>query len=335
MKQVTLDQVLALNRELAALAEAGVPVGLGTRPSTVEALLDKANSSLALGAGRGRTLPEAVSQLGALPDSYRSALEAGVLSGNLTTVLQGVSRQSTANDELRRTVELSLVQPLVLMTLAYAGFYVLCLRFSPTLESFYDQLGQAPSTGVVFLRAARNWLPVWGPLVPALALGLVMYWRRSACGARSWLPWTTRYRATVAHATFAEQLANLLDHEVALPEALELAAGVTDDPAIMASAGDLAAAQRQSEALAENDSRLRPLPPLLRWSLTGDLGDQSLPDMLRFAAQTYRQSSDRQAAIWRVALPTVIGTVVGGAIVLAFGFAMFGPLARLFQDLAR
>lgn len=334
MGQVTLDRVLELNRQLAALSEAGVALELGAPSASVQSVLDKANASLALRVSLGQPLADAIEDNEELPGIYRHALETGLRSDDLTTVLEGVSCQSTAKDDLRRTLSQSFVQPLVLFALAYAGFILLCLRFSPTLEGIYDQLRREPSFGVAFMRAARDWLPVWGPLVPLLTLIVVVLWHKGSGRVLSWLPLAGRYATTVAHANFADQLASLLEKDVPTAEALELAGGVTGNAGLVAASSTVAAAQRSGETLSSDDPRLRRLPPLLRWALTSDLDDQSLPEVLRFAAQTYHQSAERQAAVWRVALPALIGALVGGVIVLAYALSMFGSLFALLKDLS-
>jgi type II secretory pathway component PulF len=334
MSQMTLDRVLELNRQLAALSEAGVALELGAPSASVQSVLDKANASLALRVSLGQPLAKAVEGNEDLPGVYRHALATGLRSDDLTTVLEGVSCQSSAKDDLRRTLGQSFVQPLVLFALAYAGFILLCLCFSPTLEGIYDQLGQQPNIGVVFMRTARYWLPVWGPLAPLLTLLVVVLWHRGSGAALSWIPLAGRYAATVAQANFADQLASLLEKDVPLSEALELASGVTGNAALVAASATLAGAQRSGERLSPDDQRLRRLPPLLRWGLTGDLGDESLAEVLRFAAHTYRQSAERQAAVWRVALPALIGALVGGAIVLAYALSMFGSLFQMLKDIS-
>ena len=297
-------------------------------------MLDRANSSLALRTSRGQSVADALADNEELPGIYRHALQSGLRSDDLTTVLDGVSRQSTAEADMRRTFGQSFIQPLVLFALAYAGLILLCLKFSPTLEGIYDQLRQEPNAGVALLRAARHWLPVWGPLIPVLTVVVVLLWRRGSGRIRLWIPFAGRYAATVAHANFAEQLATLVEKDVPLPDALELASGVTGNHALVTATQALAAAHQRGEKLTADDHSLRRLPPLLRWALTGDLGDQPLPEILSFAAQTYRQSAERQAAVWRLALPALIGALLGGAIVLAYGLSMFGSLIGLLRDLA-
>jgi type II secretory pathway component PulF len=334
MSDVTLDRVLELNKELAALSAAGLTLELGAPGTSVEAVLDRASSSLALRTSRGQSLADALQDNDDLPGIYRHALQSGMQSDDLTSVLDCVSRKSIAEDELRRTFGQSFVQPLILLALAYAGFILLCLRFAPPMEGIYDQLRQEPNAGIAMLRAARLWMPVWVPLVPVLMLAAVVFWRRGVGSTRLCIPCAGRYAATIAHANFAEQLANLLKRDVPLEEALELASGVTGDDSLVAASAELAAAHHHGERLVSDDPRLRGLPPLLRWALTGDLGDQSLSEILRFAAQTYRQSADRQAAVWRLALPTLIGALVGGVIVFAYGLSMFGSLIGLWRDLS-
>ena len=142
--------------------------------------------------------------------------------------------------------------------------------------------------------------------------------------------------ARITRATFAEQLASLLTANVSLPESLRLASKSTDDPALIAASERIASARERGEPLTSADKeQLTALPPLLRWALTSDLDGESLPDMLRFIAETYRQSAQRQASVWHIAFPTLVGASFGGAIVLAYGLSMFGPYIQMLRDLAK
>jgi type II secretory pathway component PulF len=63
------------------------------------------------------------------------------------------------------------------------------------------------------------------------------------------------------------------------------------------------------------------------------LGDQSLPEILRFAERTYRQQAERRVASWRILLPATIGALLGGFVVLVYALGLFGPFTQLLQDL--
>lgn len=334
MSEVELERVLAFNKELASLSAAGLPLDIGNPTEPIQEVLDRANASLSLRTSLGQSVSDALADTVELPLVYRHAMQAGLLTDSPATVLDSISSQSVARDELRRTFGHSFVQPLVLLTLAYFGFLFLCLYFSPSLEGVYDQMRQAPSASVSALHIARIWLPVWAPLAPVLLIGAILLWRRGKGKSRVWIPFAGRYAAALRHAAFADQLAILLEHGVPLAEGLRLASGVTGDPTLIETSEALSLAAERGEKLPADDRQLQTLPPLLRWALTGDLGDQPLPEILSFAADTYRQSALRQAAIYRIALPTLIGALLGGAVVFAYALCVFGPYIRLLQDLS-
>jgi type II secretory pathway component PulF len=335
MNDVSLEDVLALNEELSALAAAGVPLELGAGNASTAETLAKINASLALRTSLGQPVGAALAEDDKLPAVYQNALLTGLQTNQLSLALDGVSRQPIAWDDLRRTVGQALVQPLIVLALAYCGFIFLCLGFGPTLAGVYEQMREQPSWGVRLLALGREWMSVWVPLVPLLVILAIFLWRRRTHHERPWLPGSRHYFATITRATFAEQLASLLAANVPLPESLRLAGKSTADPALIAASERIAATRERNEPLAVADEQqLAALPPLLRWALTGDLGGESLPDMLRFIAETYRQSAQRQATVWHIALPTFVGAILGGAIVLFYSLSMFGPYIQLLRDLA-
>ena len=334
MNKVSLERVLAFNKELAALSAAGLRLDLGSRAESVPQVLERANANFALRTSLGQPATDALAGDDQLPLVYRHAMQAGLLTDSPAVVLDGISSQLAARDEIRSTVGYSFVQPLVLLTLAYFGFLFLCLNFSPSLEGIYEQLRRAPSASVSVLRAARIWMPVWGPLAPVLLIGAILLWRRGRGKSRLSIPFTGRYSAALRHAAFADQLATLLKHGVPLVDGLRLASGVTGDPPLIEASEALARAAERRENLSADVQQLRTLPPLLRWALTADLGDQPLPEILSFAADTYLQSAQRQAAIYRIALPTLIGALLGGAVVSVYALCVFGPYVHLLRDLS-
>lgn len=336
MSNVTLNDVLALNDELAALAEMGIPSNLapGASPEEFAAVIKQINSSLTLRSDLGQTLIAAAAENQELPPVYRGALEAGLRSNRLSATLDGMSRQATADNELRSTIGRSLIPPLIVLVLAYFGFLFLCLYYSPTLEGMYQQVGQAPSWTTHFLIAMRTWLPYWALLPPLLMIAGVVFWRRGWGGWQRLVPGSRRYAVSVRNANFARQLTLLVENGLSLAESLPVAAAVTGDARLIAASAELSAAYRDEKTPAADSKTLLVLPPILRWALTGDLGEQSLPEILRFAERTYRHKAERRAATWRTVLPATIGAVLGGIVVLAYGLSMFGPFVQLLKDLA-
>jgi type II secretory pathway component PulF len=334
MSSPSLEEVLALNEELAALDEAGIPIELGDSNRPTNESLAKINSSLALRTSLGQPVDTALVEDAELPMIYRYAMLTGLEANQPSLTLDGVSWQPAAWKDFHRTLGRALLQPLILVVLAYFGFIFLCLWFAPMLAEMYEQVQQEPNIGVRILMFCRRWMSVWVPLVPLLLAVGIFLWNSPRKVVRPHLLASRHYLRTVTNAVFAEQLASLLTSGVPFAESVRTAANASGDPDLMAAGAVVATHERGTPLPAAVAQKLAVFPPLLRWALTQDLGGESLPDMLRFIGETYRQSAERKASIWQVALPTFLGALIGGLILLAFSLSMFGPYIGLLYDLA-
>ncbi len=336
MSKLTLDDVLALNEELAALADVGIPTNLGPRftRAALPRTLEHINRSLSLRSSLGQSLVTSVAENQELSPIYRSALETGLRSNCLSVTLDGISRQAAAESELRNTIGRSLISPMIVLALAYLGFIVLCLYYLPAIKGIYEQVGQPHGLPVRLMVLMREWLPYWATLLPILVFGSVIFWLRGWGGWRRLVPGSKRYSAAVRHANFAHQLTSLIENDTPLAESVPLAAAVTGDAGLIAASAALSDSYRRKEKLSADAEALRALPPLLRWALTSDLGDQSLPEILRSAENIYGHRAECRAALWRFVLPAMIGALLGGSIVLIYGLSVFGPFVRLLKDMA-
>ncbi len=332
MTNATLQHVLAINREIGSLADAGVPIRLGPAVTSTKGTLERINESLKLRTSLGQEIDAAIVDNPELPPIYQHALLAGLSTDASELTLAGVICESTARDELRSAMGRAMVQPLIVLALAYCGFIVSCSLFVPEMTDMYEQLRKQPSIPVRLLEACRVAMPIWIPLVPILVLIALVLWRRSKGQPPKWIPGAYRYLQALKHALFAEELARLVGTKMPLHEAARMASGITGDTALIDSCEALASDDNQP--MSNEDPRLGALPPLLRWALSGNLGEQTLPGVLRFAAQTYRQSAERLSAIWQTALSILLGGLLGGAIVLVYGVSIFWPYIEMLQDLA-
>ncbi|TWU28058.1 type II secretion system F family protein [Bythopirellula polymerisocia] len=332
MTNATFQTVQAINREIASLADAGVPICLGPKVTSTKRKLERINESLELRTSLGQDIEAAITNNPDLPSIYQHALRAGLESNAPELTLSGVTRESAARDELRSAAARAMVQPLIVLALAYCGFILLCALFVPELTNIYEQLRQEPSVPVRILEACRATMKIWIPLVPILVLLAFVLWRRRTDEPPKWIPGARRYLKSVKHALFAEELARLVGAKMPLAEAAQLASGTTGDAALMEACNVLTSDEDQN--VHADDPRLAVLPPLVRWALTGNLGDETLPGVLSFAAQTYRQSAERMAVVWQTALPILLGGFLSGAIVMMYGLSLFWPYVQMMRDLA-
>jgi type II secretory pathway component PulF len=293
--------------------------------------LQKISSLLATRVQRGSTVDEAIADEPQLPPKYRAALLAWLRCEDPTIVLDAISEPAETRQQFRRNLGHMLVYPLIVLSLAYFGFIYLCQFTAPGIEALYRQLWQEPSDSLSMLITTRNLMPIWVPLVPLLLFLALLWWRsRSSRFSWSWVPGSRRYFTAMRNDHLAQQLAMLVESGYSLDESLALVGQLRGSNFVASSVHAADSGQVPSAPVDPQAS----MPSLLRWALSGDLGGEPLPRVLRFVAQTYRQTAERQQTIWRVAVPSICGVLLGGSFVLGYSLSLFLPVVQLLKDVA-
>ena len=347
MNIATLDEFMALNDELAALAQARVPLdlNLGTPGADVAATLEKINSSVARRMSQGATLDAALSSAdGSIPESYRAMMLLAIRSGNLQVALQTTSRLGQSVDQSWHILHLSLIYPIVLCCLVYLGLILLCISFVPVLERLYDSLRMEAGIGLSNLQFLQHTLAYWiaiPPLALLVFVGWQFFWRRRGTTAArqsvsslAWVPGLSRAIFQERCANFAETLAALLDASVPLSQALPLAAEASGDPDLSAGAQRLALTLEQGPSFNGDGPAARQFPPFLRWALCHSQGITGQSRALLTSARIYHESALRRFDQLRVIVPIATCVVIGGGVTLLYGLALFMPVVELLRGLA-
>jgi type II secretory pathway component PulF len=306
-----IDDFIAFNRHLITLIQAGIPVELGdgTPSEAVAEQLSQINSRIALQVGLGHSVDQAISADTLVPAPYRAAWETWFHGNQPMEALNSLTSQAEARREMQTNVGNSLIQPLIVLSLVYVGFIYLILVPARQLEATYQQLGESPGVCLRLLTLAREWLPLWGVLLPLAVLLAIWVWRRkSAAWSYRWLPGRKRFVESIGRANYAENVARLLNTNHSLSESLQLVGSL----------------ESKSD-----------LPSLLRWAFVADIEDSSRVNLLRFAARTYRDSAKREITRWRTWLPVIVGVLAGGLIVLGYGLSLFTPMVELLKTLTK
>ncbi|WP_337173982.1 type II secretion system F family protein [Paludisphaera sp.] len=347
-RPATIDELVALTEEIAALARAGSPLeaGLGRAGEELPGRIGGLAESLAGRMRDGASLPDALAAEGvAIPPLYRAVVEAGARSGDLPAALAGVSRYLRGFAEARESVGLALWYPLIVATVAYALFVALMVAFAPRLASAFESLGLATPRAMALVERVGGTAWLWWPIWPIALILLAIAWVRSGRAARfdgrSWsllslFPWMRSLVRDHRSAGFAELLALLLENRVAYPKAVTLAAEATGDARLIAEARGVAAdlERGRSAEQAVSGGGFRSLSPMLRWALAHGTAEGSVPRALRNLAPMYRSRAASSAVKLRVLLPSLIVATVGAAAVLLYALTVFAPLSGLLDELA-
>jgi type II secretory pathway component PulF len=342
METASLDDFVTLNEQLAALLAAGVPLELGLpqRGAPVAKELELINATVARRVNRGESLTEALEgDEGDVPAAYRSAMQFGLQTGNLSAALEGSSQVAEAVEDSRVTFESAIVYPLIVCVLAYVGLICFTLYLVPTLGEMYTTLDLKPGPGIRALRALRMTIWYWAFFPPLLLVLLAGWWlrfrQRGAVVPRvRWLPGTSRIIFQQRCARFAAALARLLDNHVSLPDALTISGEVCGDKTLARGAKSLAAAEHEGHWPADSSALALEFPPFLRWAIWHADATTGRARALDIAAKMYRESAERRAARLRTLAPIVALVLLGGTVTLLYGMTLFVPVVELLRTLA-
>jgi general secretion pathway protein F len=343
-----VEQLEALNAEIAALVRAGVPLdrGLLRAGEEVGGGLGRINQALGRRLARGEGLEEALRAEGdAIPPLYGAVVEAGARSGRLAIALEGLSGYLRSYAEARAAIGVALWYPVLVMSLAYLLFLGLVIVVIPRFIAAFESLGVVVAAPLRWLEWFGGLAAYWWPVGPVL-LGVLLYgWWRSGSAANfqhpSWsplrvVPWLGGLLADYESAGFADMLALLLEHRVPYPQAITLAADATGDPSMARGARTVAAEVERGRSPAEAVRDVPPgtFRPLLRWALTAGPETGVLVDALRNLGPMYRKRAAFRAEKLQLFLPTLLMLALGGTATLVYGLALFVPLSSLLAGLA-
>ena len=343
---ISLDDLVALNDEIAGLVRAGVPleIGLASWSRDLPGELGRTASRLSESVAQGQSLSESFAAQGdRIPRVYTALVTAGLRSGRLPAALESLTTTARSLKETRGAIGLAMLYPLILVLLAYGLFILLATTAIASAIKLYE--GPPPrlwSTIAQLGQAGSSW---WGLIPPLLLLlAVALWWRRTRRAividtpvAVRWLrvvPAAGRVCDRARSAALAEILGLLVEHEVPLHEAIVLAAGCTTDRKLMQSADKASEYLRQGGAFEAGTEPLVGFPPLIGWLLSAGGREQTFAALARHIGQSYRRTILRDLDWLRIFLPIWLIAVVGGIVVGLYGVTFFLPYSQLLETLA-
>jgi general secretion pathway protein F len=344
---ITLDELIALNDEIAALVRAGVPLdqGLQILGADLPGRLGRYATELSAQIARGESLTDALADSRShVPRVYRAVVEAGMAAWRLPAALESLADSLRRLAETRRAVALLFIYPVLLFCFAWWLFSFSVEKIAPSVATAFEAQRVPGGDFVRWMAHLGKSAPIWGPLGPVIIISLAIAWWVVSGGARvvegrravisfGWVPWMGRLQRISRTAAFVEVLKLLVENRVPMDQAVELAAEAAGDKKLIAGATQWADAVRRGEAGPADG--VPGLPPLLRWLIAGGQQNEALLPALRHAADDYRRRAQDQAEMGRVLLPIFVTVCVSGLIVVAYALVLLGPYFYLLKGLAR
>jgi type II secretory pathway component PulF len=346
---MTVDDLITLNEEIAAMARAGLPLDQGLAALAEEmgrGRLQQVTAQLAADLRAGQTLPEALQRQGSrVPPFYAGLVEAGVRSGRVAEVLATLTTYARTVANLRSTVVDAALYPAVVLLFAVAVLALAVGYLVPQYGDLFRQFGmKLPFLTEAVLTVCRR--PGAFLVAPVLAvLGTLFLTRAALSGTERgrcyWaravyaLPLVGALLRAARLAAFTDLLAILVDYGLPLPRAFQLAGAASSDPFLVAGARQ---AQQDLEAGLPLGPALRHrllVPELISWMMS--VGEQrgQLGKTLHHVAELYRRQAERRAALLRTVLPPFFIVGTAGVLVSLFIFALILPMVRLLEALSR
>lgn len=334
-----LDDLITMNREIAALVQAGVPLELGLRglvgngASRFEQLADRLANRLS----SGQSLANALNEEGtAVSPVYTAVIEAGLASGKLPQALESLAASGQILQETRRRIGLAAIYPAICLVVAYALFCQFVIVVAPRLLAVIDFLpNQWPVRLLEFLSLYRNYITM---VVPAsiFAAFVVTFLLRHGLTRSLW-QWLTSFRWVIGRslnlAQFTELLAMQIEQKTPLSRAIVLAAYSTSDSGLQRQMLEAEQKLKNGSTLADSLRSATLLPPLVHWMLASGERQGTLEATLRQLSETYRRRALYRAAIVKVWLPVVMTIGFTGFVGLAYGLGFVIPLRAFLQGL--
>jgi type II secretory pathway component PulF len=346
--QLSAEDLIILNEEIAALAKAGLPLdqGLAVLGKQMAAgRLKSVTAQLADDLRVGHTLPQALErQKGRVPSYYAALLAAGVRSGRLGDVLATLTIYSRAMADFRSNLVSALLYPLIVFIMGFSLIVLLSFYVLPIyVQIFAEFRMKLPLMTEILVFVSRHpfQILILPPLVLITAVLVQRFWlRRTPEGRMTWarivysLPIFGYMLRAARLAGFTDLLGILVDQKVPLPEALSLAAETSSDPLLMEGGRLLERDIRQGVPLGPALKNQRLMPELVIWMV--GLGERqgNLGAALHQVAEMYRRQAEMRAAFLRVVLPPILIIFVGMFFFFVFVFGINLPFLELLDGLS-
>jgi len=312
--------MMTLQREIAALARAQIPLEPGLRRFSVgmPGRLRRQAERVAARLEQGTPLAEALeAEGGNLANVYAAVVEAGTQSGRLPESLESVVEAADRMQELSRNQLLAVLNPLLVVVVTALMLLIWGIWLVPVAvdAAATFRIEGIQVAWLQWIQAHRFELAVGVPLgllVVVMGAGGITN-RIGVLSVRRWGIQTQ----------FAELLLLQVEQGLPLPESFQRAARSTSDRGLRKMADQVAEDMRKGVSFPNAIRQSEGFTPVIRWILSAADATHGLIPALKLMRDSCRAQAERQLRFLRLWLPVFLTLVVSGPIVLAYGVIVF------------
>ena len=340
-----LDQAL-FTRQVATMISAGLPVEEAL--DGVAGQIEKRRARAMIMTVRtrvreGHSLAAALSEFpSTFSDMYRSTVAAGEQSGHLDAVLENLADYTEASFESRRSVEMALFYPVVLLVFAILIVGALLIYIVPDIVKVFEDTGGELPLLTRFMIGLSEFLQsyVW-----VLLAGVVVVWfgiRRLLARPEIRLQWDRQKLSLpllgrIARGGNASRYANTLSiltsSGVPLVEAMHIAAEVVSNQWLKRGLSNAVRQVSEGSSLRVALESCGHFPPMFLHMVASGESSGELDTMLRKVARFQQSEIERLTnALVRVFEPTMM--VIMGLVVVMIVLAILLPILSIHELVA-
>lgn len=330
-----------LSAEIARLAQAGLPLPAGLRALADEApsrRLRRGLLALADRLERGEPLEQALSSTGRrLPAYFGAMLSSPTARSRLAALLSSQLEEERRACQLQREARAAAIYPTLIAGLFLLVFCGLIGILSRPITDIMNEFGlDLPWSTQLLSDLSEHGLTV----VLAAAVGALVLWlllwvvlpRARAHAALKLIPlYGPLWRYTTL-ARWSRTMAQLVDAQVPLPEAIRLAGDSTDDADLATASRDAALGLERGAPLALALGGEAAFPRWFGATLAWGVNQHRLTSALLAAGDAFAARARRQISFIGVAMPAIAFLIVIWGATFLFA-AAFGPMVRLIEML--
>lgn len=341
-----LEDLIALNQEIAALVKAGIPLELGLKqsPSAWSSRFSLLSDRIAQRLSSGLSLAEALRQEGpTISPAYAAVVEAGLQAGRLPEAMESLADLGLTVKAIRQRIISCTIYPVIVCGLAYLLFIGFIVWGVPLWTSTREALFLPPRFVFSALEFLHQSVVIWGPLIPLGVVGFIVaeaFWLRSGSAGSwhqisyfLWVPGVSRLYCDLLRAQFTRLLSLLVEHQVPGDRAVTLAAESTGDVRLQIDALTIAEHLQRGATWPQAVSAATSLPPFLLWMMKVGEQQGALAEVLLQTANTYQRRADRWISWIQSLLPVALVVILCGSVVFLYCVLLFLPLQQFWLDL--
>lgn len=340
-RKVSHRDLTQATRQLAILIDAATPVeeaikvvALQFERSPMRAILMDVRSRVMEGS---RLADALASHPRTFSDLYTAMVGSGEASGQLAAVLERLSIDLEAAQEVRNKIVGAVAYPIILSFVAVIVIILLMVFLVPTLVTQFDAMDQELPPLTRFVIGTSEFIKTWGIFV-AIGIGAMIFGFRQMLKSKDmnlrWsaflmrLPLIGNLVKSVNAARFARTMAGLLDSGTTALSSMETSLHTLRNSTMKKAVTDAAVKVREGSPISSSLRQSGAFPPLVIQMVAGGEASGDIGKMFTKSAEYLEGDFNRFTTVFlNVLNPMII--ILLSVVVLVVIFAMYMPMLQM------